>query len=146
MKRKGFTLVELLVVLMIFSLVLAIGQPVFSSALSSAKGRGAIRELINDLRYAQQMAVGTGETHYIAFDREQDLYLLKIVGSHTEVLKVVRLEDKLDILGTSFPSDSFHFTSLGAPSRGGTINVKDMRDRLYTITILPATGRVKVYD
>jgi prepilin-type N-terminal cleavage/methylation domain-containing protein len=147
MNRKGFALVELLVVLIILSLVLAIGQPVFSSALSSAKGRGAVRELVNDLRYAQQMAIGTGENHYLVFDREQELYLIKIVGYPlAKVLKVVRLEGKLDIMGTSFPDDSLHFTSLGAPSRGGTINLQDKRNKLYTITVLPATGRVKVYD
>lgn len=147
MNRKGFALVEFLVVLFILSLVLAIGQPVFSSALSSAKGRGAVRELVNDLRYAQQMAIGTGENHYLVFDREQELYLIKIVGYPlAKVLKVVRLEGKLDIMGTSFPDDSLHFTSLGAPSRGGTINLQDKRNKLYTITVLPATGRVKVYD
>ena len=41
MNRKGFALVELLVVLIILSLVLAIGQPVFSSALKLCQGRGA---------------------------------------------------------------------------------------------------------
>ncbi|NLT93956.1 MAG: prepilin-type N-terminal cleavage/methylation domain-containing protein [Clostridia bacterium] len=147
MNRKGFTLVELLVVLLLFSLVLAIGQPVFSASLKYAKGRGAIRQLVNDIRYAQQMAIGTGENHYLVFDREQELYLLKVINYPLpEVLKVVRLEDKLDILGTNFPEDSLHFTPLGSPSRGGTITLRDKRDKLYTITILPATGRVKVYD
>ena len=93
------------------------------------------------------MAIGTGENHYLVFDREQELYLIKIVGYPlAKVLKVVRLEGKLDIMGTSFPDDSLHFTSLGAPSRGGTINLQDKRNKLYTITVLPATGRVKVYD
>ena len=60
-KNKGFTLLELLLVLAITGTVLALVSPNLPGALESAKFRSAQRELISALRYARNKAAGSGD-------------------------------------------------------------------------------------
>ncbi len=114
--------------------------------LDGVNARTSIRQMVTDIRYVQQMALGEGTNCYIAFDRYNGSYrIFKAANPGPHIIKVVNLEDRIRITGTTFPEDRFHFTALGAPSRGGTIIVCDGRGKEYRLTVLPATGRVKVY-
>jgi prepilin-type N-terminal cleavage/methylation domain-containing protein len=144
---KGYTLAELMVILLIISIATSIAAYNIGGFMAYASIRTALRQMVSDIRLAQQMAVGEGQLYYLAFDRHRDLYMIKVTGHPmAKVIKRVFLEGGVDILGTNFSGDEFYFNSLGAPSRGGEITLKDIRGRVYRITVLPATGRVRVYD
>jgi prepilin-type N-terminal cleavage/methylation domain-containing protein len=145
--KRGYTLVELMVILLILSIVTSIAVYDIGGFMAYTYIRTALRQIVSDIRFAQQMAVNEGRTYYLTFDKNRDLYTIKVTGHPMEVIiKRVYLKDGVNLLGTNFIGDEFHFTSLGAPSRGGEINLRDVRGRNYRITILPATGRVRVYD
>jgi prepilin-type N-terminal cleavage/methylation domain-containing protein len=145
-KKNGFTLIEVLAVMLIISVIAVMVNIDFNAFLAYARARASITELVTDIRCAQQMAIGEGRNYYIDLNRENDSYMIKVAAHpQAEIIKLVKLEGIIDILGTNFPDDEFYFTCLGAPSRGGEINIKDCRGKDYRITILPATGRVKVY-
>ncbi len=143
---RGFTLTEVLVCLLIISIVSMTIVPGIDAALDKAAGDAAVRELVTDLRYAQQMALAEGRVYYVTFNKAMQLYQISVAGHPAQVIiKQVIFGDGLSLLGTTFTSNRVHFNSLGAPSAGGTIEMLDWRGREVRITILPATGRVRVY-
>lgn len=144
-KCKGFISIELLAVLIILSILFAAAAQNFSTTLSKARMNATIMELVSDIRYAQQIAIGKRINCYMVFDNKNKYYSIRIDDNPLpKTLKWVNIDKRIDVI-TNFPENRFHFTSLGAPSIGGTINIKDKTARAYTITILPATGRIKVY-
>ncbi|HHW02640.1 MAG TPA: type II secretion system protein [Thermoanaerobacterales bacterium] len=143
--RKGFSTVELLAVLVIFSIIAAIATQNFNYILSRVKINTTIMELVANIRHAQQIALGERINCYVVFDNKNKFYSIRVDANPTpKILKWVNFDKRIDIT-TSFAENRFHFTSLGAPSAGGTIYIKDSSGRTYRITIQVATGRVKVY-
>ena len=62
MRRRGFTLIELMVVILLLSLTAAVAAPRLRSAIPGANLRGAGQRLAGDLRYLYGYAV-TRRTH-----------------------------------------------------------------------------------
>ena len=57
MRQRGFTLVELMVVLAVAMVLLAVSVPSFFSTTARARLEGAVNELAIDLQYARSEAV-----------------------------------------------------------------------------------------
>jgi prepilin-type N-terminal cleavage/methylation domain-containing protein len=87
--KRAFTLIELLIVLAIFSLVLSLGYPqvkrVFRSNLKSAAA-----QMAGMVRYGYDISVIKGRIHRIAFDFDKSVYRLEV--SNTDEL--VSLEEE----------------------------------------------------
>lgn len=87
----GFTLVELLVVLILASLILATVPPLLSTGVSSAKVSGAARQLAVGLRYTRSQAILTRQETEMVVDVEQRSF--RIPGKAQEF----RLADDITI-------------------------------------------------
>jgi prepilin-type N-terminal cleavage/methylation domain-containing protein len=143
---SGFTLIELLVVLLIISIAYAVAVPGVKAVLTGVEVNAAIRELVTDIRYAQQMAIGEGRVYRIIFNKHMNLYRVSYTSYPIQVtVKQVVYPEGLTLLGTSFNNDMLSFNVMGAPSAAGTITLKDNRGKEIRVTVLPATGRVRVY-
>lgn len=70
MKRSssGFTLLELMIVLMLMALIAAVTMPIFGSGVSSTELRGAARELAAGLRLARGQAIAQRTQAALALD------------------------------------------------------------------------------
>ncbi len=66
-RKRGFTLLELLVVLLIVSLLVALVPPLFSGAVPGVKLKAAVRDLATAMRLARNQSI----TH----DAETQVYL-----------------------------------------------------------------------
>jgi general secretion pathway protein H len=73
-RRGGYTLVELLVVLLIMSAVLALVPPLFDRGLSSTELRSVAREMMAAMRDARSTAVSTRSPVAFTLDLEQRHY------------------------------------------------------------------------
>lgn len=143
--NRGFTLVELLAVLAIFTIISAVATQNFGIILSKARMNTTIMELVSDIRYAQQIAIGERINCYIVFDNKNKFYSIRVDANPLpKIIKWVNFDKKINLI-TNFPDNRFHFTSMGAPSSGGTIDINYGTTKICTITVLPATGRVRVY-
>lgn len=65
---RGFTLLELLIVLALIGLITAVAAPNFSGTLQSVQTRSAVKKVSAILRYARNQAVASQEIHRVVFD------------------------------------------------------------------------------
>ncbi len=151
----GFTIVELLIVVVILSIVALTAIPMMSSA-ASIQIRSAANMIAADLEYARSMAISRGQNHSVVFDKNTDSY--KIVDLNGNVIQhpvkkgftyVVdfRNESRLsrvDITNAAFNGDqTVVFDCLGSPDSGGTVNLQAGGINT-TITVEPVTGFVSI--
>ena len=154
--KSGFTLVEVIIVMVIISIVALTAVPMMSSA-SSVQIRSAASMIAADLEYAKSMAISRGQNYSVVFDQNTESYLLEDQDGNViqhPVKKgfnyVVDFQsddrlNKVDIIAASFgatPAD-VEFDSLGSPDSGGTVTLQ-AGGTTATITVEPITGYISV--
>jgi general secretion pathway protein H len=73
-RSGGFTLLELLVVMVIIALLMALVPPLFSGAVPGARLKGAARDLAVELRYARSHAITRNQDMEVRLDLEPPAY------------------------------------------------------------------------
>lgn len=137
---------EVLLVLLIISIACAAAAPGIDAALAKAEVDAALRELVTDIRYAQQMSISRGRVYRINFNVSMQLYRISYARQQAPaIVKQVYFPPGLTLVGTNFDHHTLGFNAMGAPLAAGTIEFKDKKGRPIRITVLPATGRVRVY-
>jgi MSHA pilin protein MshC len=173
LRRGGFTIVELVMVIVIIGILSVIAHSRFSS-FYDLKLEGAARKLAADIRYAQQVALSQHEAHGIEFDTTNNRYRLYAVSSGTNVTDPLTREagvsgqswtsgyvvtyntdpefEGIDMTSASFGSASIlRFTSLGTPqdsvganlSATGSVGMS-LQGYSRTVQVTPNTGQVAV--
>jgi len=142
--RKGFTFLELVIVLALFGVVLAIALPRLPS-LSRRQLETAARKMAGDLRLTRSEAISSGEICKVKFFVYLDCYQLIL----TEKNQLVQLPEGVSFYGdTTFNKDPFnpfvHFNALGRPSGGGTAILQSQDGDERYIIVTPVTGRVRI--
>jgi len=148
--RNGFTLMEFLVIVGIIGILTLIGIPTFRSIQPTLQLSGVTRELITDLRYAQQLAVTEQIDHGIWFSTTTNDHKYRIIrheDSATTTIKEVLLSKE----GINFQSISpltdneVRFNPYGAAKEEAITTLKNINDKTTTIKVSPS-GFVKILD
>jgi len=157
--KKGFTLIEILIVIGIIVVLAGIGFPVFRSIQPSIQLNGAIRNLVSDLRYAQQLTV-TEQTEYcVCFfpldgECEKRYKIIRCGESDPQcgdtepvLIKEKSLPDEIKTLtiSDSFINNEVRYNPYGAVKEAGTITFTNTRDKEKIIDVKPS-GFVKIID
>jgi general secretion pathway protein H len=100
MKRRGFALVELVVVLVLIGLAMALVAPAFSRIARSVELKAAAQKISTILRYYRSEAVQTGKTQQILFDPD-----LRQVRAQAVEINIA--EGELEKKEISAPSKTF---------------------------------------
>lgn len=74
---RGFTLIEILVVLALMALILGISAVLLSNTLSGARQKAAAREIVATLKYAKHLAAARNESQIILFDLDAGNFGIK---------------------------------------------------------------------
>lgn len=75
-KNKAFTLIEILLVVVIFGIILALAVPNFSQSYSRFQLNKTADDLLGVSRWAQAMAIGQESTYALAFSDDYRSYNL----------------------------------------------------------------------
>lgn len=140
----GFTLIEALVTVSIFSLIAAFSIPNLSSWYSPIKLRGVQRELISGIRLTQQKAVTTQIDHLIRFSTIDNSYrIIKKDGSE-EVLKTVFLPSGISYLNINLTPVALEikYNAAAVPDSIGEIRLQNNKGEIKKVEVL-ASGFVK---
>src|SRR3990172_1716955 len=66
-KPSGFTLIEIVLILLVVSVLAAVAIPKFGQFYSGLRLSGAADKLVNDIRYTQSLAATTRNHHKVTF-------------------------------------------------------------------------------
>ncbi len=143
--QRGFTLLELIVVLVIAGLILAITPPLFSRAMPGTQLKGAARQIASALKYARGHAVVSQREARFTLDVERRLF--SVTGRNKRVSLPESLDYRLFTARAERMSDSVgavRFYPDGSSS-GGRVTLAH-GERKYHVDIDWLTGQVEILD
>lgn len=160
MKERGFSLIELIVVLVLLSLSIALITPSLSRFSKSVELKGAAKKVAAILRYCRSEAINKGKVYQVVFD--SDLMQVKVQAIEAEneeepekkeaksapkaypLPAGVQLKD-LNFESTQYPADLpvIEFYPNGA-SNGGDLLLDTQSQKGYKIKIHFLTGAVAI--
>ncbi|HUW32004.1 MAG TPA: GspH/FimT family pseudopilin [Planctomycetota bacterium] len=153
----SFTLVELIIVVLIVSILAAVGIPAISEASADLRLRSAAQRLMADLNYARNLAITDGTSYGISFSGNS-YRVIKFVD--TSVLTseantviahplsrqpwVVSFSGERTTCAADFSGGSIvYYDSTGSPNAAGTVVLRH-GGLAVTVSVEAGTGRVTV--
>lgn len=145
-RRSGFTLVELLLVVMVLGVVAGVAAPKYRAAMDGIALETAAKRLAADLRYARQEAMRRAVEIGLDFDAAAETYRSTTIGGatlpdldHPSQTLAVDLWDyngRVALASTSFASDRVTFDFRGDPSGAGSVELTNGSDTaLVSVTL-----------
>jgi prepilin-type N-terminal cleavage/methylation domain-containing protein len=141
---SGYTIIEMLVVMVIISITVAFAAPNFNKIIGAYQLDISAREMASNIRDLQQTAIKT-QNAGLAMEWHTGLeeYYLK---NENIVSKAVRLPNGIDIDRTDFGANKMFIGKNGRPTSVGTIFLKDSTTGRYKYVIVNKLGRVRVSE
>jgi prepilin-type N-terminal cleavage/methylation domain-containing protein len=158
--RRGFTLLELLAVLLVIGIILGLTLPRISS-LTQANLRTQARLLSGSIRLTYNLAVMNKKNFRIAFDLDQQSYQIEVrveneyVPVTSEILKPRTLPDGVWIRQVSIADracdhdcrkEYLYFSPYGYVEEAAIYLTNDDETQAYTLLTQPVTGKVLIQD
>jgi prepilin-type N-terminal cleavage/methylation domain-containing protein len=143
---KGFTVVELAVVIVIMGILVGFAAPNYQAQIARYRAYSAAREMVGEIRAVQQKAIAEEEASYnILFDVANECYYVR-KGDTT--LKTVTVENGV-VYSTNFlyngTLNKLGFSATGRPlSRGGTVTLQNKYGEIYYVIVAVHSGRVRI--
>ena len=103
MKHRGFSFIEILVVLVLLSLSAALLAPTFSRLLKSVELKGTVKKVSAILRYCRSEAVHRGNVYRVIFEPETRAIKVESIESSEEKEKEEGKETKSPAKTYTFP-------------------------------------------
>lgn len=162
--RRGFTLVEMVVVVIIMAVLFAVTLPSLRSTAKNNRLRSSVRELMSLMKYARTEAVFNGRTTEVFLSLEENQFWLDLrtpdpkTGRYNPKDKKSTMERKRDLEkqvsfkgidalpGNILQNEKviacdFYPDGTASPT---LITLENDRDAVYTIEILKSTGMVEL--
>ena len=147
---KGFTLIEIMLVVVIILIATAITAPAFRGMFKSTQMTDAVRSTTRMARYARSMAILKQSDFTLTFEGTQmvlsgnDPSEPKTVRRFSGDIKIDQFENKSD---ETLSSDTrvINYYANGM-NDGFKLTLTDEKDRRKTIECHPITGKVRVED
>lgn len=155
LRGNGFTLVEILVVVVILGIVAAMAVPMLSSA-DDVKLRAAANVVASDMEYAKSIAIGKGISCSVVFNTSNESY--KLVDSDdatishpvklgsdyvTDFANDSRLRNVVIHTASFGGSSTVCFDCFGSPDNSGSVVLKAGTESI-TISVEAVTGYISI--
>lgn len=152
MKKPGFTLVEMLVVLAIIGMLMGISIPFVSGFGKGLRIKTASKSITGVLNLAKSNAMTFRRNYYVAFDVDHGRYWIedydgKIYDKKHSLPSSVKFQIQGDAVSDpiTFEMDKVGFAPDGSVINGaGSITFTDKEGSAKTISILGSTGKINV--
>lgn len=145
-KRDGFTLIEIVIVVMIIGILASAAAPSMLTSLHQARVTAAARRLKADLLLARSQAVTTNTSRQVVFFESQNRYQLVGVTdpNHANESYIVDLAESPYLVAyssVSFGADqSVTFDQYGQANCSGSVVIQS-GNQTSTVTLEASTGK-----
>ena len=136
---RGFTLLELIVVLLVLALAVALSAPAVGRGTEGLRVRAEVAGFSATLRHAREQAITSRKAHVVAVDPAEHRMTIAVDGS--DVRQTRALPARLRVEASPPPALSVRFEPPGH-STGGDFRLSS-GEVSYRVTVDPATGRVR---
>ena len=154
MNKKGVTLIELIVVMVIIAIGATLMAPNIGAWLPNYRLRSATRDLVSTMRTAQMKAVSTNLEYRAYFNTAERKYWIErgnqSSGSTnwvgTDAVDNAAREGALNTLpsGVTINFNGFIEFNPDSTCNAATITLTNNKGKQSAITLTPSTGRVKI--
>ena len=141
----GFTMLELLVVIVIVGVLAALSPPIFSSGVTSAQHRAVARAIAQELRFARSEAIASRKDVGVEFNLADRTYQLpggKRRGKWPEGVSLELTTTVAETVDEKHASVRFY---ADGGSTGGRVTLK-FKEREFRIDIGWLTGRIAIEE
>ncbi|MGD2154150.1 MAG: GspH/FimT family pseudopilin [Gemmatimonadales bacterium] len=125
---NGFTIIELIIVLILSGIIVAVASPTLSTAFRRTAGRAAVDEFVSTHTLARSAAVRYGRTAELHIDASNARFWVEVdTASAGGVKDTVGVVKYLDSMGVGVSSDRavLCFDSRGLPTTRGSCEAAD---------------------
>ena len=141
--QRGFTLIEMLIVLILIIIVAGISYGAFNRMGINSFLRTAARDIASDFQLARQRAMAENNPLTITFDPGNHTYTVPTPGGGTQIKALANYRGGVTINSTDIPGAAVVFMPRGTTQQVGTVVLINTRASTATINI-NATGRANV--
>jgi prepilin-type N-terminal cleavage/methylation domain-containing protein len=152
---SGFTMLELMIIVVILGILAAIAVPTFGDYIPKMEARSQARATLNYLRLARSRAISESTQYGVYVDTNNRTYILfkdtvnpamttyhdgdsVVVGPET-------IDPDVTITQSTFSNNAVVFMPTGGASQSGTITFDKVGGgAAYTVSVLGSTGRSKL--
>ncbi len=142
LSSRGFTLIEIIVIVALIALLSAVILPDFKSSLMDHKLNIAARQMAQNMRLVQQKAMSEGVPWRIVFHSSSNNYK---INQGIKLWKQVNLPDGVEFMYIGFSEKTLTFYPSGAAVPAGTVKLTNNNKSLYIIVSV-ATGRIRISE
>ena len=154
-RAAGFTMLEMMIIVVIIGIVAAMAVPSFFNTIPRLKARTEARNILNFVRLARSKAVSGGAQYGVYIDINNRQYILfKDTINPAQVMyntgdSVVVGPETLDpdvvLTNSTFTNNSVVFTPTGGASQSGSFTLDNTDGgSSYTVSVLSSTGKSKL--
>ena len=141
--QQGFTITEVLMVLILILIVAGIGFATFNRMAINLSLRTAARDIASDCQLARQRAMAENTPLTITFDPGNHTYTVPTPGGGTQIKALANYRGGVTINSTDIPGAAVVFMPRGTTQQVGTVVLINTRASTATINI-NSTGRANV--
>ena len=144
MNRKGVTLIELIVVMVIIAIGALLMAPNIGAWLPNYRLRTAARDVVSTMRTAQMKAVSVNLEYRVSFDPNARTYILqRNTGGWQSEGTAQSLPSGIEMSVITFPGNNAQFNA-NSTSSSGSVTLRNTRHTEKKITLTSSTGRIKI--
>ncbi len=122
-KENGFTLIEILTVIFIFSIIILISVSALKVFELDSLLIGVARDMTTDLRYVQQMAITEQIKYCLKLFLPEKKYQIKKCAEAQVFIEKIIPAGIISFSATGFTNNEIEFNPYGAAKESGTITL-----------------------
>lgn len=149
--RKGFTLTELMVAILVIGLIAILSMPGFSRFIQDWKLNGEAQQLAGTMRAARATAVMKNINAVFTFDMANNSYFYfedadrdGNLGNNEQRSATYNLPPGISITAHTLGATTLTFGSKGNTGQSGSVTLRNNNNRTKAIRIFGGTGNISL--